>query len=167
MRTPHGDADVSIVSCPPATTLGDVVNTATGQAVPRLVQVDDRVLDATTPLDDARLLLGSVVTSEPVTAPTGSDADVDLVQIAGHGAGRVSRLGPGRYRVGPGRRSSADELAVAPVEHAMFELVIESTTAASDVSVLDPDADLDSETASGVAIDGVPVGRGASGRRGR
>ena len=58
-------------------------------------------------------------------APVTSESDVDLVQIAGHGAGRISRLGPGRYRVGPGRRSSADELTLAPVEHTMFELVVE------------------------------------------
>ena len=56
MRTPHGDADVSIVSAPAGTTLGDVVAAVTGQAVPRLVQVDDHVVDATTPLDDAGLL---------------------------------------------------------------------------------------------------------------
>ncbi len=162
MRTPHGDADVSIVSSPPATTLGDLVAAVTGQAVPRLVQVDDHVVDATTPLGDAGLLLGSVVTSEPATTPSASDADVDLVQVAGHGAGRISRLAPGRYRIGPGRRSSADELAVAPVEHVMFEFVVEPTAAASEVSVADPEPDrATSPTASPAtqpAIDGVPVG---------
>ena len=126
VRTPHGDADVSIVSAPAGTTLGDVVAAVTGQAMPRLVQVDDHVVDATTPLDDAGLLEGSIVTSEPMVAAVTSDADVDLVQIAGHGAGQISRLGPGRYRIGPGRRSSADELTLAPVEHTMFELVVEA-----------------------------------------
>jgi S-DNA-T family DNA segregation ATPase FtsK/SpoIIIE len=161
VRTPHGDADVSVVSAPAGTTLGDVVAAVTGQAMPRLVQVDDRVVDATTPLDGSGLLTGSVVTSEPTTTPISSDADVDLVQIAGHGAGRISRLGPGRYRIGPGRRSSADELTHAPVEHTMFELVVEPTATASaasatsavtvvaEKSAVDPAAD--------VLIDGLRV----------
>ena len=158
MRTPHGDADVSIVSAPAGTTLGDVVAAVTGQAVPQLVHVDDHVVDATRLLVDAGLVVGSVVTSEPTTAPDTSDADVELVQIAGYGAGRISRLGPGRYRIGPGRRSSADELTLAPVERAMFELVVERSGAASDVTVVgvvaeQPDATID--PATDVLIDGI------------
>ena len=136
VRTPHGDADVSITAHSPTTTLGEVVAAVTGQAVPRLALVDDRTVDAATLLDDAGVLLGSVVTTEPAIPPATSSADVDLVQIAGHGAGRVTRLGPGRYRIGPGRRSSADELDVAPVERAAFELVVEPTNAASEVTVI-------------------------------
>ena len=34
VRTPHGDADVSIASRAPTTTLGEVVAAVTGQAVP-------------------------------------------------------------------------------------------------------------------------------------
>ena len=161
VRTPHGDADVSIVSAPAGTTLGDVVAAVTGQSMPRLVQIDDQVVDATTPLDDAGLRTGSVVTSEPMVAPVASDADVDLVQIAGHGAGRISRLGPGRYRIGPGRRSSADELTLAPVEHTMFELVVEPTAAASEVTVVaeqhDTAIDPATDQATDVLIDGIRV----------
>jgi S-DNA-T family DNA segregation ATPase FtsK/SpoIIIE len=160
VRTPHGDADVSIVSAPAGTTLGDVVAAVTGQAVPRLAHVDRHVVDATRLLDDAGLVAGSIVTSEPTTAPETSDADVELVQIAGYGAGRISRLRPGRYRIGPGRRSSADELTLAPVERAMFELVVERTGAASEVTVVtvvaeQPDATVDSVT--DVLIDGIRV----------
>ena len=154
MRTPHGDADVSIVAAPDATTLGDVVAAVTGQAVPRLVQVDDRVVDAATPLDHAGLLVGSVVTSEPVTTPATSEADVELVQIAGHGAGRTNRLGPGRYRIGPGRRVTADELTLAPVEQTMFELVVEPTAASSEVTVV---VGRTGGTPGAVSIDSVPV----------
>ena len=157
MRTPHGDADVSIVSAPAGTTLGDVVAAVTGQAMPRLVQVDDHVVDATTPLGDAGLLAGSVVTAEPMVAPITSDADVELVQIAGHGAGRISRLGPGRYRIGPGRRSSAGELTLAPVEHTMFELVVEPKDAAPEVTVVAEQSDTTIGGASDVLIDGVRV----------
>ncbi len=142
MRTPHGDADVSVVSYPPSTTVGDLVAAVTGQAVPRLVQIDERVVDATTRLDGTELRLGSVLTSDRPSAAVESEADVDLVQIAGHGAGRVARLGPGRYRIGPGRRSSADELAMTPVEQTVLELVVEPTTTASQVVVVahGPDA---------------------------
>ena len=158
VRTPHGDADVSIVSTTTVTTIGDVVATVTGQAVPRLVQVDGHAVDASTPLGNAGLVVGSVVTSEPVTAPVTSDADVDLVQVAGHGAGRVSRLEPGRYRIGPGRRTSADELALAPVEHTLFEIVVEPTPAASEVSVVvEPSNPPGGSTPDGVRIDGVRV----------
>jgi len=149
VRTPHGDADVSITAHSPTTTLGEVVAAITGQAVPRLVLVDDRTVDAATLLDDAGVLLGSVVTTELAIAPATSITDVDLVQIAGHGAGRVMRLGPGRYRIGPGRRSSADELAVAPVERAEFELLVESTNAASEVTVFAGGAD--------IALDGLSM----------
>jgi DNA segregation ATPase FtsK/SpoIIIE-like protein len=102
------------------------------------------------------------VTSEPVVAPIAADvdADIDLVQIAGHGAGRITRLGPGRYRIGPGRRSSADELTLAPVERAMFELVVERSGAASEVTVVTVVAEQSDETIdapTGVRIDGVRV----------
>jgi len=157
VRTPHGDADVSIVSAPAGTTLGDVVVAATGQAMPRLVQVDDHVVDATTPLDDAGLLEGSIVTSEPMVAAVTSDADVDLVQIAGPGAGQISRLGPGRYRIGPGRRSSADELTLAPVEQTMFELVVEEAAGASAITVVAGQPDGATDSTTDVLVDGIRV----------
>ncbi len=135
MRTPHGDADVSIVSHSPTTTMGEVVSAVTGQAVPRLVLVDDRAVDATTLLDDVQLVVGAVVTTEPSIPPVVSVADVDIVQIAGHGAGRVMRLGPGRYRIGPGRRSSAEELDLGPVERTVFELVVGPTAVVSPATV--------------------------------
>ena len=123
MRTPHGDADVSIVSHAPTTTIGDVVSAVTGQAIPRLVLIDDRAVDATTLLDDVQLVAGAVVTTEPSIPPVISITDAGIVQIAGHGAGRVTRLGPGRYRIGPGRRSNAGELDMAPVERTAFEVI--------------------------------------------
>ncbi len=149
VRTPHGDADVSIVTRTPTTTLGDVLAAVTGQAVPRLALVDDRAVDPATSLDDVGLLLGSVVTTEPPLPSATSIADIDIAQIAGYGAGRVVRLGPGRYRFGSGRRSSADELDIAPVETASFELVVEPTDVVSDVAVVPEGPD--------VALDGAPV----------
>lgn len=136
MRTPHGDADVSIVAHSPTTTIGEVVSAVTGQAVPRLVLIDHRAVDANALLDDVQLVVGAVVTTEPSIPPIMSIADTDIVQIAGHGAGRVMRLGPGRYRIGPGRRAGAEELDVGVVERTMFELVVDPTAAASEVTIV-------------------------------
>lgn len=158
MRTPHGDADVSIVSSAPAATLGDVVAAITGQAVPRLAMVNGRLVDATTPLSDVGLSLGAVVTTEPTLPDARSEAEAALVQVAGHGAGRVMPLGPGRYRIGPGRRSSADELDLAPVEDPAFELVISPTTSAAEVTVI--------PTRSDVALDGTALPAATSWHRG-
>jgi hypothetical protein len=122
VRTPHGDADVAIVrqSC----TLGDLIAAVTGQAVPRVARVDDRTLDCATPLDDAGLLTGSIVTTDPQVAAPLREDDVTLVQVAGPGAGRSHTLSPGRYRIGPGRRLTADELSAAAVEEPAFEVVV-------------------------------------------
>ncbi len=150
VRTPHGDADVSIVAHTSATTLGDVLAMVTGQAVPRLALIDGHTIDATTPLDDAGLVAGAVVDAEPGRPTLTSDDDIEVAQVAGPGAGRLTRLAPGRYRFGPGRRSSADELDLAPVEQAMFEIVVTASTAgSSEVTVVAEGTD--------VALDGTPV----------
>jgi hypothetical protein len=135
VRTPHGDADVSIVAHTADATLGDLIAAITGQAVPRVAVVDDRTVDATTPLDETGLVLGAVVTTEPTVPDAGPGAVAGLVQVAGHGAGRVVPLGAGRYRIGPGRRSTADELDLAPVEDQAFELEVVHTTSTTEVTV--------------------------------
>lgn len=124
VSTLHGDADVSIVAHGPGATLADLLTVVTGQAVPRLAAVDGHPVTCSTPLDQAGLVMGSVVTTEP-PAPLPRERDeVELIQLTGVGAGRAVRLGAGRYRIGPGRRLSADELAQAPVEAPAFELGI-------------------------------------------
>lgn len=136
VRSPHGAADVTVLADDVAATLGDVVAEVTGQAVPGIVVVDDRVLPASTPLTDANVRVGSVlstVTTETTrTSMTtrGTDGQLggvsggfELVQHAGRGAGTIRTIEPGQYRVGPGRRLAAPELADAPVETAAFELV--------------------------------------------
>jgi S-DNA-T family DNA segregation ATPase FtsK/SpoIIIE len=144
VRTTHGDADIAIVTHDAATTLGEVIEAVTGQAVPRLALVDGRAVDCATPLDDAGLVIGSIVTTEPTIDSPVSSTDVQIVQIAGHGAGRRTRLGPGRYRVGPGRRVHGDELAHGPVEHPALEVVVESTTTGSRTTIIPagPDVEL-------------------------
>jgi hypothetical protein len=149
VHTPHGDADVSIVAHTSGATLGELVTEITGQAVPRLALVDGRAVDAATPLDDTGLVVGAVVTTEPHTDEPLSDTGIEVAQIAGPGAGRRIRLGPGRYRVGPGRRSSAAELELAPVEQSVVEIVVSPTTEVSEVTVTGDGPD--------VGLDGVPV----------
>ena len=124
VRTPHGDADVTIVRHGPSCTLGDLIAAVTGQAVPRVARVDDRTIDCATPLDAAPLLIGSVVTTDPAVPVPRRPDDVELVQIAGPGAGRSRLLSLGRYRIGPGRRLSADELSLATVEEPAFEITV-------------------------------------------
>ena len=150
MHTPHGDAEVSIETRAATTTLGEVIAAVTGQALPRLVHVDGRVVDGASRLDDAGLCIGSVVTTEPAVPRISSAGDIDLVQVAGHGTGRVRPLGPGHYRIGPGRRSGAEELDLAPVERTAFEVVVEATDEERcEATIL--------RAGSDVAIDGVGV----------
>ena len=130
VRSPHGDADISIetdmsTDAGGATaTLGDVVAAVTGQAVPSIVVVDGRVLPATTPLADEHVRIGSVLSTVSVEHDQPADPVISLLQHAGRGAGTIRPLAPGRYRIGPGRRLSATELADAPVEQVAFELEV-------------------------------------------
>ena len=128
VRSPHGDADVSIDTDLTRTTLGDTVAAVTGQAVPAIVDVDGRILPASTPLADENVRVGSVLSTVPVDHDRGIDPVINLLQHAGRGAGSIHPLGRGRYRIGPGRRLSATELAEAPVEQVVFELDIVGET---------------------------------------
>ena len=155
VRTPHGDADVTIVrqSC----TLGDLIAAVSGQAVPRVARVDDRTVDCATPLDDAGLLIGSTVTTDPEVAIPRRHDDVTLVQIAGPGAGRSHSLSSGRYRIGPGRRLMADELSAAAVEEAAFEVIV---APGGDVTIEVDGADDD--RLSAVRVAGAPARSGTA-----
>ncbi|MEO1057821.1 MAG: hypothetical protein AAFY28_12985, partial [Actinomycetota bacterium] len=119
VRTPHGDADVRVAAdaLRDEPTVADVVADVTGQAAPRLVAVDDR------PVESDRLLLevvrpGSVIDSDPRPATQRATPAAVLSATSGPGSRRTFRLEPGRYRLGPGRRINAAELADAPVESA-------------------------------------------------
>ena len=149
VRTPHGDADVSIVGWGASTTLGDVIGGITGQAVPRLALVDGHAVDCATRLDDVGLLIGSIVTTEPSVPIPASDVALELIQVAGRGAGRIVRLEPGNYRIGPGRLVTAEELALSPVENGAFDLVIEAADGSISATI-DPGRQR-------VALDGVPL----------
>jgi S-DNA-T family DNA segregation ATPase FtsK/SpoIIIE len=149
VRTPHGDADVSIVATTATTTLGDVISAITGQAVPRLALIDGRPVDAGTQFTDAGLTRGAVVTTEPAAPATVPASGVEVVQLAGQGAGRIMQLDAGTYRFGPGRRANADELEPATVGQVVFEVLVEATAGSTDVMVTSRSPD--------VALDGSPV----------
>ena len=82
--------------------------------------------------------MGSVVTTEPVQPEAATESEIALVQLTGSGSGRSVRLGPGRYRIGPGRRLSADELIEAPVATAAFELTVDAADSAGAARAEDP-----------------------------
>ena len=157
VRTPHGDADVSITSHTPATTLGDVVSAVTGQAVPRLLTIDDRHVDATVGLDDAELLQGSVVATEPpvptplLTPRSNSPRSRGTAQDARHGSARADT---GSVRDAD---RTHDELDSAPVDQAMFELDVEPGEPAPEVTIVPDAVDVDARrhTASPHAQPGV------------
>ncbi|MFK7918993.1 MAG: hypothetical protein AB8G14_13030 [Ilumatobacter sp.] len=128
VRTPHGDADIDIVAAPSATTLADLLRAVTGQAAPATTRVDGRAVATTRLLSDLDLVIGSMIDARPETASSmdlGPDEEaVGLVQLTGRGAGSVSRLQRGRYRIGTARRLHTNELERAPVETPAFELEV-------------------------------------------
>src|SRR6187397_954855 len=100
VRSPHGDADVSVDTDLGTTTLGDIVAAVTGQAVPAIVVVDGRVLPASTPLADENVRVGSVLSTVSVDQDRAVDPAIHLLQQAGRGAGSIRPIGHGRYRIG-------------------------------------------------------------------
>lgn len=130
VRTPHGDADIDIVSAPGTTTLGDLITAVTGQAPPSVARVDGRAVSAAHVLASLELTVGTVIdaTAAAADAPEAKPdgVRVNLLQLTGRGAGSVRTLSPGRFRIGPGRRVNAEEMVDAPVETAAFEVRVDS-----------------------------------------
>ncbi|BAN04229.1 type VII secretion protein EccC [Ilumatobacter coccineus] len=127
VRTPHGDADIDIVSAPGTTTLGDLITAVTGQAPPAVARVDDRTVNASQTLTSLGLMVGSVIDANAPdphdTKP--DDVRVNLQQLTGRGAGSIRSLSSGRFRIGPGRRLNASEMIEAPVETEAFEIDVQ------------------------------------------
>lgn len=162
VSTPHGHADIDIVSAPPETTLADVIRAVTGQAVPATASVDGRVTPTSDRLADLHLYIGANIDTTSVD-PYGDayrNEVVRLVQITGHGAGHAIPLSPGRHRVGSARRLRADELERASVETTAFELDIAADGATTVIPVSGGDDVIDGSigvytpTLDGSALDG-------------
>ncbi len=151
VRTPHGHAELAIVNHAPECTVGDLIVAVSGQAAPRLARIDDRTVDSSTRLDDAGLLVGSTVSTEPDLQETGRLDGVGLLQITGAGAGRSRRLSVGTHRLGPGRRMAVDELSDGAVDVAMLDVTVSPD---GSVTVDPPPSD---GSRPGVSIGGVLV----------
>ncbi|MFN3256152.1 MAG: hypothetical protein ACE37B_10680 [Ilumatobacter sp.] len=139
VRTPHGDADIEIVSAPPTVTLGDLLAAVNGQAAPPIARVDGRIVSTVQPLVEAGLAIGSVIDARSIdpaaspvapsaaaTAPAPPAPAINLLQLTGRGAGTIRRLDRGRFRIGPGRRLNSIEMDDAAVESSAFEVTVDS-----------------------------------------
>ena len=130
IRTPHGEAEVTIARAGEATAIADIVERVTGSASPPIADVDGRAVLTTATIGGSGVVTGSVIDLGATTRPAPQDAMLDLVQVAGWGAGARQTLGPGTYRVGPGRRVNAADLDLAHVDKIAFELSVDADGAA-------------------------------------
>ena len=131
IRTAHGEAEITITRVGEATALADIVERVTGSASPPTADVDGRPVLTTATIADSGIITGSVIDLGPPTRAAPQDTVLELVQVAGWGAGARQALGPGVYRIGPGRRINAADLEIAHVDKIAFEISIASDGAAS------------------------------------
>ncbi len=146
IRTPHGEAEITIARAGEATAIADVVERVTGSASPPTADVDGRAVLTTATIGSSGVVTGSVIDLGATTRAAPQDAVLELVQVAGWGAGARQSLGPGTYRVGPGRRVNAADLDLAHVDKIAFELSVEADGAA--IVTVDE---------QGVRIDGIGI----------
>jgi len=137
LRTPHGEAELSVGPGQGDVTIGDLVERVTGRDAPSVIYVDGRAVPETTGIGTSGLLAGSTITTIDEIAVPPREAIAQLVQVAGNGAGSRAWLMPGRYRIGIGRRVSAPELDQAPVDTPMIAIDV---SPAGDVAVRSFDA---------------------------
>ena len=127
IRTPHGEAEVTVAQSGPDATIADLVERVTGRPAPAVVELDGRTVASATPLEVADLLHGVVVDVRPPDRSFTDGADgrrpvAEVVTVAGAGTGRTHRLAAGRYRIGPGRKANVDELDGGAVDDVRIEL---------------------------------------------
>ncbi len=130
IRTPHGEAEITIARAGEATAIADIVERVTGSASPPIADVDGRAVLTTATIGSSGVVTGSVIDLGATTRAAPQDAVLELVQVAGWGAGARQPLGPGTYRVGPGRRVNAADLDLAHVDKIAFELSVDADGAA-------------------------------------
>ncbi len=125
IRSSQGEAEITIAPVDLDASLGEIVEDVTNRPAPRVIYVDGHAVPADTSLGTSGVLVGSVldVGNEPDQPPR--NAVAELVQHAGHGAGRRIWLAPGRYRIGPGRRVNGHELAESAVDDTRLELLVD------------------------------------------
>ena len=146
IRTPHGEAEITIARAGEVTAIADIVERVTGSASPPTADVDGRAVLTTATIGNSGVVTGSVIDLGATTRAAPQDAVLELVQVAGWGAGARQSLGPGTYRVGPGRRVNAADLDLAHVDKIAFELSVDADGAA--IVTVDE---------QGVRIDGIGI----------
>ena len=138
LRTPTGEAELSVRPGQEDVPIGDLVERVTGRAPAQVVFVDGRAVPSTAALGTSGVLTGSVISTVDDTVVAPSDGRVELVQVAGEGAGARRWLSSGRYRIGMGRRLSGRELELAPVDEPMLELTVDDAGAVTARAVSAP-----------------------------
>lgn len=127
LRTPNGEAEVSLGPGQEDVALADLVERVTGRAASQVVYVDGRAVPSATSLGTSGVLTGSTIATMDDAGPPPVDGRVEIVQVAGQGAGARSWLRTGRYRIGVGRRVSARELDAAPVDSPMLDIEVDDS----------------------------------------
>ena len=104
IRTPHGEAEITIARAGEATAIADIVERVTGSASPPIADVDGRAVLTTATIGSSGVVTGSVIDLGATTRAAPQDAVLELVQVAGWGAGarQAARAGhvSGRARAG-------------------------------------------------------------------
>ncbi len=125
LRTPNGEAEISVGPGQEDVQLAELLERVTGRKPGTIAYVDGRAVPSTTTIGTSGALTGSVISTTDDLAVPPADARVELVQVAGEGAGARTWLASGRFRVGVGRRLSGAELALGPVDRAMFQVDVD------------------------------------------
>ena len=120
VRTAHGVADVAATVDDADLSVRDLVAAITGQAAPGVAHVDGQTVDASDTLAAGGVLSGSVIDTEAPARGNGEAAVLVLSQLSGPGAGRSVPLAPGRYRIGPARRSHVLDATIEHVDVTAF-----------------------------------------------
>ena len=99
IRTPHGEAEITIARAGEATAIADIVQRVTGSASPPVADVDGRAVHTKATIGSSGVVSGSVIDlgATPRAAP--QDAVAELVQVGSRStpAARAGHLsgGPG------------------------------------------------------------------------
>lgn len=125
LRTPTGEAELSVGPGHEDIPLAELIERVTGRAPSQVVFVDGRAVPSSVALGTSGVLTGSIIATVDVAAVPTPDSRIELVQVAGEGAGARVWLRPGHFRIGIGRRISAGELELAPVDRPMLDVEVD------------------------------------------
>ena len=103
VRSPAGEREVDVDIRNPDATVADLLRSATDEAVPSRVAIEDRVVDSNCPLAEAALYEGAEVSLAPAQEqPPSSSSGFEVAVVAGLDAGVSFPLPVGRSVIGRG-----------------------------------------------------------------